>query len=147
MRAIATSGRKVALIGVENAYPVGTDLTRIKEFHDRGGRYMSLAHNGHSQFADSNTGERDGKWLHNGLSELGKQADRRDEPLGHHGRRLASLEAGQPAGDGARRRRRSSPRTRPRARVANHSRNLDDEQLQALKKNGGVIRRWPSTAT
>ena len=35
---------------------------------------MSLAHNGHSQFADSNTGERDGKWLHNGLSELGKQA-------------------------------------------------------------------------
>jgi membrane dipeptidase len=34
---------------------------------------MSLAHNGHSQFADSNTGERDGKWLHNGLSEMGKQ--------------------------------------------------------------------------
>ena len=74
VRAIAASGRKVALIGVENAYPIGTDLSRIKEFYDRGGRYLSLAHNGHSQFADSNTGERDGKWLHNGLSDLGKQA-------------------------------------------------------------------------
>ena len=69
VRSIAKSGRKVALIGVENAYAVGTDLSRIKAFHDRGGRYMSLAHNGHSQFADSNTGERDGKWLHNGLSD------------------------------------------------------------------------------
>ena len=73
VRAIAKSGRKVALIGVENAYPVGTDLRRVKEFYDRGGRYMSLAHNGHSQFADSNTGERDGKWMHNGLNDLGKQ--------------------------------------------------------------------------
>ena len=68
MRQIAASGRKVALIGVENAYPIGTDLARIKEFYDRGGRYLSLAHNGHSQFADSNTGERDRQWLHNGLS-------------------------------------------------------------------------------
>ncbi|MGE3472685.1 MAG: membrane dipeptidase, partial [Vicinamibacterales bacterium] len=47
VRRIAASGRKVALIGVENAYPVGTDLGRIKEFYDRGARYMSLAHNGH----------------------------------------------------------------------------------------------------
>jgi membrane dipeptidase len=73
VRRIAASGKKVALIGIENAYPVGTDLTRVKEFYDRGGRYMSLAHNGHSQFADSNTGERDGTWLHNGLSEAGRQ--------------------------------------------------------------------------
>ncbi len=69
VRKIAASGRKVGLIGVENAYPIGTDLSRIKEFYDRGGRYLSLAHNGHSQFADSNTGERDGKWQHNGLSD------------------------------------------------------------------------------
>src|SRR5688500_13161855 len=71
---IAKSGKKVAVIGIENAYPLGTDIKRVKEFYDRGGRYMSLAHNGHSQLADSNNGERDGKWLHNGLSEMGKQA-------------------------------------------------------------------------
>ena len=73
VRRINKAGKKVALIGVENAYSLGTDLSRIKEFYDRGARYMSLAHNGHSQLSDSNTGERDGVWMHNGLSALGRQ--------------------------------------------------------------------------
>jgi membrane dipeptidase len=64
VRQIAASGRKVAMIGIENAYQVGTDLGNIEEFARRGGRYMSLSHNGHSQFSDSNTGERDDVWLH-----------------------------------------------------------------------------------
>ena len=34
---------------------------------------MSLSHNGHSQLSDSNTGEEDNVWLHNGLSDLGKE--------------------------------------------------------------------------
>ncbi|NNF28546.1 MAG: membrane dipeptidase, partial [Gemmatimonadetes bacterium] len=76
VRRIVASGKKVAMIGIENAYPVGTDLSRIEEFHQLGGRYMSLAHNGHSQFSDSNTGERDGVWRHDGLSELGREAVR-----------------------------------------------------------------------
>ncbi|MDZ7615113.1 MAG: membrane dipeptidase [Flavobacteriaceae bacterium] len=72
---IHASGKKVAMIGIENAYPLGTDLSNIQKFYDLGGRYMSLAHQGHSQFSDSNTGEKDQKWLfNNGLSELGKQA-------------------------------------------------------------------------
>ena len=58
MRRISKAGKKVALIGVENGYPLGdATIKRVKEFYDRGGRYMSLAHNGHSQLADSNTGE------------------------------------------------------------------------------------------
>ncbi len=60
--------------GVENAYPLGTDLARIKEFYDRGMRYMSLAHNGHSQFSDSNTGEAQG-WTHHGLSDAGRACE------------------------------------------------------------------------
>src|SRR4030095_11222962 len=54
---IAKSGKKVAVIGIENGYPIGTDLNRVKEFWQRGGRYMSLAHNGHSQPAHSTTGQ------------------------------------------------------------------------------------------
>ena len=76
VRRISKAGKKVALIGVENGYPLGdasTAVKRVKEFYDRGARYMSLAHNGHSQLADSNTGEASGEWVHNGLSELGKQ--------------------------------------------------------------------------
>ena len=138
VRRIAATGKKVALIGVENAYPLGTDLTRIKEFYDRGARYMSLAHNGHSQFSDSNTGERDGKWMHNGLSDLGGKAIAEMNRLGimvdvsHPSKQsmmqtVALSKAPVIASHSAAR------------ALANHSRNMDDEQLQALKKNGGVI--------
>src|SRR4029078_6665108 len=44
-RRINAAGKKVIFAGIENGYPIGTDLTRVKEFYDRGGRYMSLAHN------------------------------------------------------------------------------------------------------
>jgi membrane dipeptidase len=74
VRRIIAQGKKVAMIGIENAYPVGLDMANIKDFQERGGRYMSLAHNGHSQFSDSNTGERDNIWLHDGLSEMGREA-------------------------------------------------------------------------
>ena len=138
VRAIAKSGRKVALIGVENAYPVGTDLRRVKEFYDRGGRYMSLAHNGHSQFADSNTGERDGKWLHNGLSDLGRQVIAELNRWGimvdvSHPSKQANLQAMALSKAPV-----VASHSAARA-LADHSRNMDDEQLEALKKNGGVI--------
>ena len=73
VRRINASGKKIAMIGVENGYPIGTDINNVKKFYDLGARYMSLAHNGHSQLSDSNTGENDSIWLHNGLSELGRE--------------------------------------------------------------------------
>lgn len=135
---IAKSGKKVALIGIENAYSLGTDLSRIKEFYDRGGRYMSLAHNGHSQFADSNTGERDGKWQHNGLSELGKKAIAEMNRFGimvdlSHPSKAANMQAMALSKAPV-----IASHSAARA-LADHSRNMDDEQLEALKKNGGVI--------
>jgi len=136
-RRIYASGKKVAFIGVENAYPIGEDLKHIKEFYDRGARYMSLAHNGHSQLSDSNTGERDG-WKWNGLSPKGKEAIAEMNKVGimidvsHPSKEsmmqtLALTKAPIIASH-------SSVR-----KLANHSRNLDDEQLLALKKNGGVM--------
>ena len=74
VRRIAASGKLVAMIGVENAYPLGTDIGRVEEFHDRGARYMSLAHTGPSQLSDAHSGEATGEWLHNGLSEMGREA-------------------------------------------------------------------------
>src|SRR5919112_4860843 len=135
---INAKGKKVALMGVENAYGIGTDLTNVKKFYDQGARYMSLAHNGHSQMSDSNTGERDGVWLYHGLSPLGKQAVAELNRLGimidisHPSKEsmmqtLAMTKAPIIASH-------SSVR-----KLANHSRNLDDEQLLALKKNGGVM--------
>ncbi len=135
---IAKSGKKVALIGIENGYPMGTDLGRLKEFYDRGGRYLSLAHNGHSQLSDSNTGERDGKWLHNGLSELGRKAVVEMNRLGimvdvSHPSKASIMQtialSKAPV---------MASHSSARA-LADHSRNMDDEMLLALKKNGGVV--------
>jgi membrane dipeptidase len=138
VRRIAATGKRVALIGIENAYSLGTDLSRVKEFQERGGRYMSLAHNGHSQFADSNTGERDGQWMHNGLNELGRQVIAEMNKWGimvdvSHPSKQANLQAMSLSRAPV-----IASHSAARA-VADHSRNMDDEQLLALKKNGGVI--------
>ncbi len=137
VRRIAASGRKVAMIGIENAYPLGEDLKNIQAFYDRGGRYLSLSHNGHSQWSDSNTGEAQGfKW--NGLSPLGRQAVAEMNRVG------MMIDISHPS-------KASSMQTFALSRapviashsgvraLCNHSRNMDDEQLLALKKNGGVI--------
>ncbi len=137
VRRIAASGRKVAMIGIENAYPLGEDLKNIKAFYDRGGRYLSLAHNGHSQWSDSNTGETQG-WKWNGLSPLGKQAIAEMNRVGmmidiSHPSRESSMQTFALS---------KAPVIASHSGVralCNHSRNMDDEQLQALKKNGGVI--------
>jgi membrane dipeptidase len=137
-RRIYASGRKVAFMGVENGYGVGTDLTNVQAFYDHGARYMSLAHNGHNQLSDSNTGERDGIWQHNGLSPLGRQVITEMNRLGimidisHPSKQsmmqtLAMTQAPIIASHSAVR------------ALCNHSRNLDDEQLIALKQNGGVV--------
>jgi len=135
---IYAKGKKVAMIGVENAYPIGEDLDRIEEFYKRGARYMSLAHNGHSQFCDSNTGEEDGVWLHNGLSELGEQAIEEMNRLGimidlSHPSKEANIHMIQQS---------KAPviASHSSARsLSNVSRNLDDELLQMIKNNGGVV--------
>ena len=138
VRSIHASGRKVAMIGIENGYPVGTEIGNVKKFQELGGRYMSLAHNGHSQLSDSNTGERDSVWLHEGLSELGVQAVKEMNKWGmmidvsHPSKRamqqmIELTEAPIIASH-------SSARA-----LCDHSRNLDDEQLMWLKNNGGVV--------
>lgn len=135
---IARSGKKVAVIGIENGYPIGTDIARVKEFYDRGGRYLSLAHNGFNQLADSNNGEATNQFPNGGISPLGRQVIAELNRLGmmvdvSHPSKAANLQAMQLS---------RAPVIASHSAVralANHSRNMDDEQLLALKKNGGVI--------
>ena len=129
---------RIAVIGVENGYPIGNDLAKVKEFYNRGARYMSLAHNGNSQLADSNTGEAQGYLYNNGLSPLGKQVIAEMNRLGimvdlSHPSKGANMEAIRLS---------HAPVIASHSAVralADVSRNMDDEQLLALKKNGGVI--------
>ncbi|WP_396634535.1 dipeptidase [Maribacter sp. R86514] len=135
---IVESGKKAAMIGVENAYPIGTDMSQFKTYHDLGARYISLAHNGHSQFSDSNTGEADDVWLHNGLSDLGKQAVVEMNKLG------IMIDVSHPSKEAMKQMIALSKapiiasHSSARA-LCDHSRNLDDEQLLLMKENGGVV--------
>ncbi len=137
VRRIHAKGKKGALMGVENGYPLGEDLNRVKEFYERGARYLSLAHNGHNQLTDSHTGERDG-WKWNGVSPLGKQVIAELNRLGimvdvSHASKESMMQTAALS---------KAPI------IASHSscralcdvsRNLDDEQLLALKNTGGVM--------
>ena len=137
VRRIKAKGKKIALIGVENGYPIGEEIKRVKEFYDRGARYMSLAHNGHNQLSDSHVGERDG-WKWQGLSPLGRQVIAEMNRVGlmvdvSHPSKASMLQ---------------SVALSKAPIIASHSairalcdvsRNMDDEQLLALKKSGGVV--------
>jgi len=135
---IAKSGKKVAVIGIENGYPLGTDLKRVKEFYDRGGRYMSLAHNGHNQLADSHTGEAGNEWKWGGLSPLGREVLQEMNRLGmmvdvSHPSKASILQAIGLS---------KAPVIASHSSVrklADQTRNLDDEMLMAIKTNGGVV--------
>lgn len=137
-RRIAAAGKKVAMIGIENAYSVGLDLSRIEQFHEMGGRYMSLSHTGPSQFSDSHDGESTGEWMHDGLSDLGRQAIAEMNRLGiivdisHPSKAsiMQTLEATRAPVMASH----SSARG-----LSDVTRNLDDEQLRAVAENGGVV--------
>ncbi|MEK9560013.1 MAG: dipeptidase, partial [Flavobacteriaceae bacterium] len=137
VRSLIAEGKKVAMIGVENAYPIGEDLGNFELYRDKGARYVSLSHNGHSQFSDSNTGEADG-FLHEGLSELGKEAIVEMNRLG------MMIDVSHPSKEAMRQMIALSKapiiasHSSARA-LCDHSRNLDDEQLFWMKENGGVV--------
>ncbi len=138
VRRIDKAGKKVAMIGVENAFPIGLDMKNFEKYHELGARYISLAHNGHSQFSDSNTGEVDDTWLHNGLSDIGKDAVKEMNRLG------IMIDVSHPSIEAFNQMivlskapiiaSHSSARA-----LCNHSRNLNDDQLKMLKENGGVV--------
>jgi membrane dipeptidase len=63
-------GRVLLPLGMENGAPIGDDLAQLAFFHDRGVRYITLAHSANNRISDSSyTVEK--QW--NGLSPFGRQ--------------------------------------------------------------------------
>jgi membrane dipeptidase len=133
---IAKTGKRIVMIGVENGYPLGEDLANVKKFYDLGARYITLSHSGHNQICDSSSDTTPP--LHNGVSAFGKKVIAEMNRLGimvdvsHIAAKsfwdvIATSKAPIIASH-------SGCMT-----VAKSDRNLDDEQLKALAKNGGVI--------
>ena len=68
-RRLNGEGKLIAFKSIENSYPLGEDLSLLKEFYDKGVRLAGPVHGANNQFADSATDKP--RW--NGLSPLGKQ--------------------------------------------------------------------------
>ncbi len=135
---IAASGRLVALIGMENAYPLGPTLDDLPMWRDRGVAYVSLTHFGHNQFGGSanaldgmSPGDDApltplGRELVTALNDLGIMVD-----VSHVGRasmmEMVALSRAPVIASHS-----------SAAAVYPDHRNLDDEQLRALRNNGGV---------
>jgi len=138
VKRIQKEGKLVAMIGIENGYPIGLDINNVKKFYDLGGRYMSLAHQGHNQLSDSNNGEENDIWLHNGLSDFGKEVIKEMNKYG------IMIDVSHPSKEAMKQMLELTKApiiaSHSSARALNDvSRNLDDEQLEWMKQNGGVV--------
>lgn len=130
------AGRRAAFIGIENGYAIGDDITLLGEFYGRGVRYVTLCHSGDNDICDSSTDRaRPGD---EGLSAFGREVVRECNRLGmlidvsHASDRsffdvLRASEAPVIASHSCAR------------AVCDSPRNLTDDMLKALAKNGGVM--------
>ncbi|MFZ2287171.1 MAG: dipeptidase [Bacteroidales bacterium] len=133
---LKSEGKVTVFLGIENGYPVGTDLSRISQYYDLGARYITLCHSFNNDICDSSTDKAGPE--HNGLSPFGEEVVKEMNRVGlmvdvSHMSDESFYDVLKVS---------SAPV------IASHSscralcespRNLDDEMLIALKKNGGVI--------
>lgn len=132
---IVQTGKRAVMIGVENGYPLGEDISRVKEFFDLGARYITLSHSRHNQICDSSGPSEP---LHDGISEFGKQVVAEMNRLGimcdvSHISEKSFWDLMEIT---------KAPAIASHSgcyALNPHNRNLTDEQLKALAKNGGVI--------
>ena len=138
---IHAEGKLVAAIGIENGFVIGRDLATLQRYHELGARYVTLAHNGHNDIADSaqprpDLGDLESE--HDGISEFGEQVIAEMNRLGimvdvSHVSKAAALDAIRLS---------RAPVIASHSNalaMTNHPRNMDDETLLALRDNGGVM--------
>src|SRR3954462_5430399 len=134
VRRAASEHKIAALMGMEGGHMINDDLAQLRKYAADGVRYLTLTHFKNNNWADSSTD----KAAHNGLTPFGKDVVRELNKLGmmvdisHVADKtfydvLALTKAPVIASH-------SSCRA-----IANHPRNMTDDMLRALAKNGGVV--------
>lgn len=128
------AGKRAIFIGIENGYAIGTDLRMIKKYYDLGVRYMTLCHTSNNDICDSSTDSLE----HNGLSEFGKQVVAEMNRVGmmidvSHISDKAFADVVQLSRAPV-----IASHSCARA-ICDHPRNMTDEMLVQLARNGGVI--------
>lgn len=143
---LSREGKVAVVIGFQNARSIGKDIAQIDRLYGEGVRVFAFDHAGHNDFADSSRpqpGEPVAE--HGGLSPLGKQAVTKLNDLG------VLIDVSQLSTDALfqtlalSRTPVAATHSAVRALVDN-SRNLSDAELDAIKKNGGVVQVTPFTS-
>jgi membrane dipeptidase len=134
VRRAASEKKIAALMGVEGGHMIDDDIRQLRNFFALGARYMTLTHFKNNNWADSSTD----KPAHNGLTAFGKDVVREMNRLGmmvdiSHVADKTFYDALEVT---------SAPviasHSSCRA-LTNHPRNMTDDMLRALAKNGGVV--------
>ena len=126
-------GKKAIMLGIENGYAIGNDISNIERFRNRGVVYMTLCHNGNNQLCGSARFNDEGL----GVNAFGEQVIKE---MNRVGMMVDISHAGEQTFYDT-----LSISSKPI--VASHSsayalcnqpRNLTDDQLKALAAKGGV---------
>ncbi|MGI8496115.1 MAG: dipeptidase [Gemmatimonadaceae bacterium] len=136
VRRARAEGKIAVLVGVEGGHAIENSIEKLRDLHRRGARYLTLTWNNGNDWAGSSVGS--GGTRTAGLTDFGRQIVREMNRLGM----LVDLShvSDETFFDAL------SVSTAPviashssaRA-IADHPRNLTDEQIRALARNGGVV--------
>lgn len=134
--ALREGGRVLLAMGMENAGPLGDDLSLVEAFFDRGVRYIGLTHSGNNRIGDSSY-PLERKW--NGLSPYGREVVAEMNRLG------MIVDVSHLSDDATR----DVIEVSSAPVIASHSgfrhftpgfeRNLSDELAKAIAETGGVV--------
>ncbi|HEV7860788.1 MAG TPA: dipeptidase [Pyrinomonadaceae bacterium] len=127
-------GKIAALMGIEGGHAIENSLATLREFYRLGVRYMTLTWNNTNDWADAGRGEK----THNGLTDFGKEVVREMNRMGmlvdvsHVSDKTMSdaLDISKAPLIASH----SSARA-----LAEHPRNIPDDLLRRIAKNGGVV--------
>lgn len=142
IREIVAQGKVAILLGFLNAYSLGEDVAGFEWLQKEGVRVAGLTHAGNNAFADSSRPQAGAGEEHGGLSPLGKASVGRLNDLGV----LIDVSQLTPKGVFQTLELSRAPvvATHSAARVlADHTRNLSDAELDAIKAKGGVVQVTP----
>ena len=132
---LKAEGKKAFFIGIENGYAIGKDIKNIRKFKDMGVNYITLCHSKDNDICNSSTNTADAS---KGLTPFGKKVVKEMNKLGmlidlSHASEGTFWDVVKLSKD---------PVFASHSGVmalCNSDRNLTDDQLRALAKNGGVI--------
>ena len=133
VRRLKDAGKKAVFVGIENGYAIGKDIRNVARFRKRGVIYMTLCHNGNNLICGS------AKYNDEevGVTAFGERTIREMNRVGmmidisHAGRHTFydALDISEKPILASH----SSARA-----LCDHPRDLDDDQLRALARKGGV---------